>query len=151
MSTIAAVLELPWSKPPMSMNDRMHWAQKAKLTKRIRSTAHTLAAAKRLPAGLDHVTVALVYRPRDRRRRDTDNLMPVLKALCDGLVDHGLVTDDTPQWMTKHMPRLDEPQKGAGGAMWLELTWEGAIDENEPPRGAQPAATHTPIEIQESR
>ncbi|WJJ10799.1 hypothetical protein P9990_19800 [Prescottella equi] len=143
MTTNTAVLELPWTKPPLSMNDRMHWAQKAKLTKRIRSTARTLAAAKRLPAGLDHVSVALVYRPRDRRRRDTDNLMPVLKALCDGLVDHGLVTDDTPQWMTKHMPRLDEPQKGAGGAMWLELTWEGANGENDRSQPEQPAATNT--------
>ncbi len=146
MSIITAVLELPWTKPPMSMNDRMHWAQKAKLTKRIRSTARTLARAGRLPTGLDHVTVALVYRPRDRRRRDTDNLMPILKALCDGLVDHGLVTDDTPHWMTKHMPRLGEPQKGAGGAMWLELTWEVPEAADERPRPVQPAATDTTTE-----
>ena len=143
MSIITAVLELPWTKPPMSMNDRMHWAQKAKLTKRIRAEAGILACRSRLPTGLDHVSVALVYRPRDRRRRDTDNLMPVLKALCDGLVDYGLVTDDTPQWMTKHMPRLDKTQKGAGGAMWLELTWEDRQAPNEPPRDAQPVATDT--------
>lgn len=143
MSIITAVLELPWTKPPMSMNDRMHWAQKAKLTKRIRAEAGILACRNRLPTGLAHVTVALVYRPRDRRRRDTDNLMPVLKALCDGLVDHGLVTDDTPQWMTKHMPRLDEPHKGTGGAMWLEVTWESANTENDRPQPAEPAETDT--------
>ena len=49
------------------------------------------------------------------------------------------------------MPRLTEPQKGAGGAMWLELTWEGANDENDRPQPAQPAATDTTTEIQESR
>ncbi|MFF0816615.1 hypothetical protein ACFYVR_15910 [Rhodococcus sp. NPDC003318] len=108
----------------MSMNDRMHWAQKAKLTKTIRQTTATLARAHRIPTGLGHVTVALVYRPRANRRLDADNIAPVLKAACDGLVDHGLVPDDTPQWMTKHMPVIAPAQKGAGGAMWLELTWE---------------------------
>lgn len=108
----------------MSMNDRMHYMAKARLTKRIRKTAQDLAAESSLPTGLDHVTVALVYRPRDNRRRDTDNLMPVLKACCDGLVDHGLTADDTPEYMTKHMPRIEPAQKGQGGAMWLELIWE---------------------------
>ncbi|NKS41713.1 hypothetical protein GS496_14235 [Rhodococcus hoagii] len=151
MSIITAVLELPWTKPPMSMNDRMHWAQKAKLTKRIRAEAGILACRNRLPTGLDHVTVALVYRPCDRRRRDTDNLMPVLKALCDGLVDHGLVTDDTPQWMTKHMPRLDEPHKGTGGAMWLEVTWEVPEAADERQRPAQPAPAATALDTKDHR
>ncbi|WP_205915207.1 hypothetical protein [Prescottella equi] len=147
MSIITAILELPWTKPPMSMNDRMHWAQKAKLTKRIRAEAGILACRNCLPTGLDHVTVALVYRPRDGRRRDADNLVPVLKACCDGLVDYGLVTDDIPELMTKHMPRLDEPQKGAGAAMWLEVTWEvpEAADERQHP--AQPVVTDTTTEI----
>lgn len=108
----------------MSMNDRMHWATKAKLTNAIRKTARLLARTHRLPTALDHVTIELVYRPRANIRRDADNIVPVLKALCDGLVDHGLTADDTPNLMTKHMPRIEPAQKGAGGAMWLELTWE---------------------------
>ena len=141
MTTIVATIQLPWTKPPMSMNDRQHYMVRARLTKSIRTKARTLARASRLPVGLAHVDVALAYRPRDRRRRDTDNLMPVLKALCDGLVDYGLVPDDTPDFMTKHMPRLEEPQKGAGGAMWLEVTWEGMEVMNVRTRAAQDAGT----------
>ena len=50
--------------------------------------------------------VTLHYRPRDNRRRDADNLVPTLKALCDGLVDAGLVPDDTPNYMHKHKPEV---------------------------------------------
>lgn len=143
------IVQLPWTKPPLSMNDRMHWAPKAKITAGIRRDTHMLADDNRLPRGLTHVTVALHYRPRDRRRRDTDNLMPVLKACCDGLVDYGLVPDDTPTYMAKRMPLIDEPQKGAGGAMWLEVTWEDQNGANERPRAAQAAGTGNPIDTKD--
>lgn len=38
-----------------------------------------------------------------------DNLVPTLKAAADGLVDAGVVRDDTPDLMTKVMPILHEP------------------------------------------
>lgn len=124
MTTTTAIVQLPWATPPLSMNDRMHWATKARITAGIRRDTHMLADDSQLPRGLDHVTVALHYRPRDRRRRDADNLVPILKACCDGLTDYGLVPDDTPELMHKHMPVIEEPLKGAGGAMWLAITWE---------------------------
>lgn len=34
-------IELPWLKPPLNLNQRLHWAQKAKETKLIRSTVDT--------------------------------------------------------------------------------------------------------------
>ena len=42
----------------------------------------------------------------DARKRDEDNVVPTLKALCDGLVDAGVVADDTPRYMVKHMPKI---------------------------------------------
>jgi Holliday junction resolvase RusA-like endonuclease len=152
--TESAIVQLPWSKPPLSMNDRPHHMTRARLTKGMRRDAHMLADDSRLPRGLDRVQVALHYRPRDRRRRDSDNLMPVLKALCDGLVDYGLVADDTPELMTKLMPVIEQPEKGKGGAMWLEIVWTapGGVEggsptpiptnaENERQRPAQAAGT----------
>lgn len=58
-----------------------------------------------------------VYHPKrivvaDRRKRDEDNVVPTLKALCDGLVDAKVVKDDTPQYMVKNMPVI-EYRKGA--------------------------------------
>lgn len=126
MSAPTTVLrwDLPWSTPPISLNDRGHWRARAKKVKDVRADAKILAMAAHLPRNLSHVTVQLVYQPRDRRRRDADNLVGTLKAICDGLVDYGMVDDDTPEYMTKHMPRIDAPVKGQTGRIWLELEWE---------------------------
>ncbi|WP_244278017.1 hypothetical protein [Gordonia westfalica] len=70
--------------------------------------------------------VSLHYTPRDVRRRDADNLVPTLKAACDGLVDAGLVADDTPDLMTKQMPTIHPAEKGERGRLWLELHIEEA-------------------------
>ena len=117
-------IALPWQAPPLSMNDRKHWRLKAKLTKALRETTRILAIASGAPKDLDYVAVELHYRPRDRRRRDADNLVPVLKACCDGLVDYGVTSDDVPEFMGKAMPFIHPPLKGEPGRMWLDLTWQ---------------------------
>lgn len=117
------IIDLPYDKPPLSMNDRQHWAMKARITAGVRRSTKRLAKAAQAPTGLEHAAVTLHYRPRDNRRRDTDNLVPVLKACCDGLVDHGLTTDDTPDLMTKAMPVIHESIKGSRPALWLEIEW----------------------------
>lgn len=130
------VLWLPYATPPLTANQRMHWAAKARLTADIRRAAMLLARAAKLPRSVDHVTVALHYTPRDRRRRDADNLVPTLKAACDGLVDAGLVDDDTPDQMTKHMPTIDPPSREApgpnGSRMCLKLKIPGLSHDNTP-------------------
>ena len=50
--------------------------------------------------------VSLVWYVNDRRRRDDENPVATLKALCDGLVDAEVVEDDTALFMLKHMPRI---------------------------------------------
>ena len=109
-------IRLPYRTPPMSMNDRQHWRTKARQTANLRRDVMALAAAHRLPTGLDRVRVQLVYVPRDRRRRDTDNLVATLKPICDALAagtpkhpGWGLVADDTPEWMSKPEPVIAAP------------------------------------------
>jgi len=95
-------LTFPWRRPLWMMNDRGHWAKKAEATKTMRTTAALMARQSRLPAGLHHVTVALTWVVKDRRRRDGgENLAPTYKALLDGLVDYGLVADDDPAHVTR--------------------------------------------------
>lgn len=122
-----ATLDLPFSAPPLSMNDRgMTWGAamaKAAKVKGIRETACSLAKAADLPKGLDYVVCTLHYRPRDQRRRDTDNLIATAKPLYDGLVDYGLVPDDIPKWMSKPEPIIHDAIKGEKGRMWLEISW----------------------------
>ncbi len=115
------VLELPYQNPPLSMNDRKHHMARARITRQIRSTTAWLAKQAKVPIGLEHATVCLHYRPRDRRVRDADNLMPVLKAACDGLVDYGLTADDTPELMQKLMPIIHPAEKGRPGSLWLTI------------------------------
>lgn len=61
------------------------------------------------------VRVTMTYLPPDKRRRDSDNLVATLKAVCDGLVDAGVVADDTPAEMEKVMPVIGEVLKAEKG------------------------------------
>jgi crossover junction endodeoxyribonuclease RusA len=132
-------LDLPWSAPPLSMNDRGYTRgaamAKAAKTREIRETIVALAAEADLPKGVKHVTVQLHYQPRDNRRRDTDNLIATLKPIADALTvskalnrrivpGHGMVLDDIPRFMSKPEPVIHDAVKGEGGRMWLEITYQ---------------------------
>lgn len=85
------------------MNQRLHWARKARETKDIRRAAFLLS--RHIP-DLDKCGVRMIWTVPDRRRRDAENTMPTLKALCDGLVDAEIVPDDTPEFMAKEMTEI---------------------------------------------
>jgi crossover junction endodeoxyribonuclease RusA len=132
--TGSAILGLPWTRPPLSMNDvGITRAAKFARARRIadaRRTAQMLARQAKLPRGVQHVTVQLHYRPRNNVRRDTDNLVATLKPLCDGLAGgtvrypgYGMVPDDIPAYMAKPEPIIHPAERGKAGALWLEVTW----------------------------
>ncbi|MEU5848955.1 hypothetical protein [Saccharopolyspora shandongensis] len=98
-------LALPYERPPLTANQRLHWRTRAELTRMIRTAAAVRARNAKVPA-LGCCAVRLVWTVTDRRRRDADNLVPTLKACADGLVDAGVVVDDIPELMTKHMPEI---------------------------------------------
>ncbi|RKT82736.1 hypothetical protein SAMN05421805_104207 [Saccharopolyspora antimicrobica] len=122
-ATIGYRLDLPYERPPLTANQRMHWRPKAEITKNVRHTAATLSRDAKVPA-LGRCAVRLVWTVTDRRRRDADNLVPTLKACADGLVDAGVVTDDIPELMTKHMPEIER-----GDALGLVLIVEPLAQE----------------------
>lgn len=107
------VLELPYPKPPkgLSANDRVHHMVKARATAEVRRLVVLLARAKQIPP-MQRVEVQVVWVVTDKRRRDSDNAAPLAKAIFDGLAaDKGvsahIVPDDAPEFMTKHMPRIE--------------------------------------------
>ena len=51
-------------------------------------------------------TVAFLFDVPDSRRRDPMNYYSTIKALVDGLVDAGLWSDDTPEFVTTVEPVL---------------------------------------------
>lgn len=90
-----------WTKAPLSLNYRLHKMHEATIIKRIRGE---MAERGRALPPLTLCEVVLTWIVNDRRKRDEENIVPVLKALCDGLVDAGVVPDDTPVFMVKRMP-----------------------------------------------
>jgi crossover junction endodeoxyribonuclease RusA len=112
-------LDLPMTKP-LSLNSRQHYLARARAVAAVRRDTRDLALLAGLPA-LERCAVAVHYRPRDRRRRDALNLALTLKACEDGLVDAGVVPDDTAEYVEPHGERLvlDEPSTEPGPRVYV--------------------------------
>jgi crossover junction endodeoxyribonuclease RusA len=118
---VTVTIRLPWSRPPLSQNDR---------DERKRGGARKIAAVKeeaRLAIRAAKVTpvvgavVTLHWLIPTRHRRDSDNLGPTLKVCQDALVLEGILPDDS--WV--HVPRSAceiHPPNGETSTIWLELT-----------------------------
>lgn len=100
------VIRLPYTRPPLSLNDRMHWAPKGKITREIRDYVRE-ACWYRVPT-LERAHIELHWVPRDRRRRDTDNPYPTLKAAIDGIRDATVIADDDSTRVTSAVV-IDDP------------------------------------------
>ena len=89
--------------PPKDLNPnvqrRQHWAQRAKVARdyRYQVKVDTKNAMNRLrlrgPLPTP-VRLSVLFLCKDRRKRDYDNLLAMLKPALDGLVDAGLLEDD---------------------------------------------------------
>ncbi|HET6917328.1 MAG TPA: hypothetical protein VFH56_14640 [Acidimicrobiales bacterium] len=111
-------IPLPYPRPPLNLNQRMHWAPRNRLTQQIKSDVHTLARLHKLPTGLDRVIVTLHWQPTTNRRRDSDNPSPTLKAAIDGLTQYGLTADDNSAHVWS--ATIIEP-RAAQAAVWLTI------------------------------
>jgi len=118
---MTVTIEFPQPGPLMSMNDRPHWAAKARAVRTWRTAAYVAADAtphRLLPPGL----VELHLPVPDRRRRDPMNYAPTLKACVDGLVDAGLWPDDTPEFVRTLEPTLYVVPRSAPRVVRITIT-----------------------------
>ena len=85
----------------ITANDKPHWAVRARLTKQLRQWGYLLGREGEGIArfGLTHARVEVEFAYPDRRRRDRSNLAPTVKALMDGLIDAGLLPDDSDRFL----------------------------------------------------
>ena len=129
---------LSFTKPPLSLNDRMHYMQRARIVRQIREEVVTLLRMHRIRKDAEHVVVHFHYRPRDSRIRDTDNLVATVKPIVDALTPgrpasigrggkivqpipgYGLVPDDTPEYITRPEPVIHPASPNP--ACWVTLT-----------------------------
>lgn len=109
-------IELPLTKP-LSLNDRQHHYRRYRDQQAVKNAVILLCRTLRIPP-LERVHVVLHYAPRDKRRRDSDNLVATLKPCCDGIVAAGVVPDDTPQYLIWAPPMIEAPT-GRQGSLWL--------------------------------
>lgn len=94
-------ITLPSGMRLITLNDRLHHMVKYRYARALRETACVLARQQRIPH-LGRIRIDGELIPADRRRRDAHNWMDTAKPCVDGLVDAGVITDDS-------TPYLDGP------------------------------------------
>lgn len=98
------MIELPLPPKTLSPNVRCHWGAKAQATASHRFDCGVLAKAQ-LPREWKPraVTIDMEYRCSRGSHgavvKDRQNAISATKALCDGLVDAGLIPNDTKRWL----------------------------------------------------
>ena len=87
-------LELPAGLKVLSLNSRLHWAEKGRRARELKKAAWAVAISRRVPQ-LDRISVIVEYQPPDKRHRDADNVGPPSgKYAIDGLVAAKVIPDD---------------------------------------------------------
>lgn len=128
-------LDLPWPPADLNPNKRLHWADRRRATQQYRTDCFFVVKARggwlrrtKVPMPLPTpVSATVTFWMPDRRRRDLDNLLAAMKPAWDGLVDAGLLADDSADQLSI---TLKPPQYGgrAGAGVQLELAYTGRDD-----------------------
>lgn len=113
-------LRLPWAERILHANQNLHWADQNRRRQTVRHLVKTYAKIGRLPKGVGFADVTLTWHPKARYRTDANNLEPMLKPALDGLVDYGLIPDDTPEYVDARC-RIGEPQLPAHFLLTIEV------------------------------
>lgn len=111
-------IDLPWTSPPISQNDRQHHHVKAKAVALALAEARMAVRVAQVEPIVGAV-VTLHYRAPDRCRRDADNLAATLKVTQDALVKEGVLPDDSWVCVPKSGCHIHPPS--GPPAMWVSL------------------------------
>lgn len=85
----------------ISSNQRLHWAVKMCRVRELRRAGWALAKEAKIPP-LTRVAITVIVHPGKRTNRlDPDNYHDTFKPLADGIVDAGVLPDDSAQYLVK--------------------------------------------------
>jgi Holliday junction resolvase RusA-like endonuclease len=110
-------IEPPAGTPLLNANGREHWSKRANLVSTIRMTARNLSS--HIPR-LEKVKIRAIYYAPNNRRRDMSNLFPSVKSAVDGLVDSGVLKDDSDRYVVS-LEMLRGEGIVAGGQLIIEV------------------------------
>lgn len=96
--------QVDWKKDHMSLNQRDHPQERARKTRLWRGLARE---ASRRVEPVESCGIEIWYRFPDNRRREVGNLQNLSKALVDGIVDAGVLPDDSDRYLVGPDNRRD--------------------------------------------
>lgn len=82
----------------LSANTRHHWSVNREVARTWRRLAATAARAQGIPT-MRRARIVVTFHKATNRRYDPGNLAPVSKAIVDGLVDAGVLPDDSHDYL----------------------------------------------------
>lgn len=135
---------LPWPDKRMSPNARVHWAVLANVKAKARRDAEyaTYAAlegglreARLGLAGEGAIAFKVTFYPPDKRQRDDDNLVSMVKASRDGIADALGVNDRR----FKSEYYFEEPCKPGRVEVHLSPAWGQNVDNFSSPESTDSA------------
>ena len=117
--------------PNSNDHRHMHWGSRSRWSKELRTAAKQIARAARLPR-LDRARIACYVRMPKECRYDPGNFYPGAKAYVDGLIDYGLLPDDSARYLTGPLMYPGYPLRRGRGPVSLQYL-EFVITELPPP------------------
>lgn len=106
----------------LSSNDRYHRMDVARRTRALREFAFMVGRER--GRAIDRPVVARCYVSLPTRRRfDPPNSWPTFKALIDGLVDAGVLVDDSAFFIREHS-FIELPAKRVKGAFYTRIVFD---------------------------
>lgn len=118
-------LTIPAPAAWLNANQRVDLRRQTPDRRAWRDAANVYARAARLPK-LARAHILAELRFADARHRDVHNLYPTIKAVVDGLVDYGLLPDDSHHYLVgpdlRYGPRVAKRPAGASGELVLTIT-----------------------------
>lgn len=105
--TVKIIVEIPPAK--LSQNARVHWHERARLTRIAKADGYAMTIVAMDEVGLiqprwSKARMHTTFYWASNRRRDVDNANSRLKATIDGIVQAGLIADDSYEVLTKEPP-----------------------------------------------
>ena len=123
MSARSWTVTIPAPAVWLNANSRADRRREARTRRAWRDAAHIYARQAKLPK-LGRASIIAELRFTDKRRRDAHNYYPTVKACIDGMVDYGLLDDDSDEFLVSVDIRRGVPLSAVklGGWPYGQLT-----------------------------